>query len=624
MAPARIVASLALAGGLAAGASARGQESPAPPSFADAVTVTATRHEVPWGSSGRFVEVLTGEEIEAYGVRSVPELLQLFPGVDVRRRGVYGVQADLSVRGGSFEQVLVLVDGVPVNDPQTGHHTLDLPVPVAAIDRVEVLYGPGSALYGANAAGGVVQIFTKAKAGAGAGAAAKEGGPARSPHAGVEAFAGQHSLAGAVAQASAEVGRGSHRVTLERTESDGYREGLEFDQGSGFYRGSFRLPGAGASRLDLAAGASDRDFGAQNFYSTRFPSQLEFTAARFASAAWQGEAAGTVLHLQAAGRWHDDRFVLDRHDPGLLTNVHEDRSVDLQARASRETVLGTLDVGAGWLSEDLDSTNLGVRARERWGSFAALAGERGRWQWRTALHGDRVDGDWEVHPAAALSAAAGPGRLRGSVASAYRVPSFTELYYLDPVSAGNPDLQPEHAWTYEAGYDWVGPRSRAAATAFERRGRDLIDFVLAPGDDHFRAVNLRQVTTRGVELVAARRLGAATVTASYAWLDSYGSEPAGDSAYVFDYLEHRALLRAHGTGPWALSWGASLGYSDRYQADDWVRLDARVARRLPRRWPGGAEVFVEGTNLTDERYVEQGAVEMPGRWLVAGFRLGRF
>jgi vitamin B12 transporter len=618
---------------------------PAQESFSDTVTVTATRVAVPWGESGRSVEVLTGDEIEAHGVRSVPELLQLFPGLDVRRRGVHGVQADLSIRGGSFEQVLVLVDGVPVNNPQTGHHTLDLPVPVDAIERVEVLYGPGSALYGANAAGGVVQIFTKD------GAAEREGGESGGVEAedsievdgSAELFAGENSLSGgsavvgwvfgnrgsdggALPPREGRKGRGwrggqvSHRLTLERSESDGYREGLELEQGSGFYRGVIPL-GDSHTALDLSAGVSERDFGAQSFYSTRFPNQLELTEARFASAAMRTEVAGTRVHAHAAGRWHDDTFILERSDPSLLTNVHEDRSLDLQVRAVRDTAAGTLEVGTGWLSEDLDSTNLGLRDRERWGSFAGLTGgvgERGRVLWRAALHADRVDGDWEVHPSAALSLSAGPGRVRVSAASAYRVPSFTELYYRDPTSAGNPDLEPERSWTYEAGYDWTGERSRASATLFRRDGSDLIDFVQAPGETLFVAVNLREVTTEGVELVAARKWGATTWTASYSWLDSYGDEPAGVSAYVFDYLEHRAVLRADGRATWDVRWGASLGWNDRYQNRDWLRLDARLAKRL-----GPVEVFAEGTNLTDERYVEQGAVEMPGRWLVGGVKVSR-
>jgi iron complex outermembrane receptor protein len=618
----------------AAGAKGSDAEGAGGTRFTDTVTVTATRVAVPWGESGRSVEVLTGDEIEAHGVRSVPELLQLFPGLDVRRRGVHGVQADLSVRGGSFEQLLVLVDGVPVNNPQTGHHTLDLPVPVEAIERVEVLYGPGSALYGANAAGGVVQIFTKAgeeardgrKGGAlRVGGSIEVGGSA-------ELFAGEHSLSGGTAVAALDAGSaGRHRVTVERSESDGYRDGLEFEQGSGFYRGVIPLgDGERGSSLDLAAGASERDFGAQNFYSTRFPNQLELTEARFASAAFRTEVGGTRVHAHAAGRWHDDTFILERSDPSLLTNVHEDRSVDLQVRAVRDTAAGTLELGTGWLSEDLDSTNLGLRDRERWGSFAGLTGgvgERGRLLWRAAVHADRVDGDWEVHPSAALSVAAGSmaggeGRVRVSAARAYRVPSFTELYYRDPTSAGNPELSPERSWTYEVGYDWSAERSRASVTLFRRDGSDLIDFVQAPGETLFVAVNLREVTTEGVELVAARKWGSTTWTASYAWLDSYGDEPAGVSAYVFDYLQNRALLRADGRAPWDLRWGASLGWSDRYQNKDWLRLDARLARRFAL---GGTalELFAEGTNLTDERYVEQGAVEMPGRWLVGGVKLTR-
>ncbi len=622
---------------LAAPALAQDEE----PSFADTVTVTATRTAVPWGESGRFVEVVTADEIEAHGVRSVPELLQLFPGLDVRRRGVHGVQADLSVRGGSFEQVLVLVDGVPVNNPQTGHHTLDLPVPVDAIERVEVLYGPGSALYGANAAGGVVQIFTKTGT-RDAGGDEEAGGADVGGT--VDLFAGENSLAGGSAAVDLDTAAaGRHRLTVERSESDGYREGLELEQGAGFYRGTIPLGSAerGAA-LDLAAGASERDFGAQNFYSTRFPNQLEFTEARFASAAYRTTVGATEVHAHAAGRWHDDTFILERSDPSLLTNVHEDRSTDLQVRAARPTGLGRMEVGTGRLSEDLDSTNLGVRDRERWGSFASLVGERGRFLWRGALHADRVEGDWEVHPSAALSVGVGPagsdaGRVRVAIASAYRVPSFTELYYSDPTSAGNPDLEPERSWTYEMGYDWAGERSRAAATLFQREGSDLIDFVQAPGETLFRAVNLRRVTTRGVELVAARRFGApggrgwgaTTWTASYAWLDAYGDEPAGASAYVFDYLEHRAVLRADGRAPWDLRWGASLGYNDRNLqdtderpgADDWLRLDARLARSFGA--AGRFEVYVEGTNLTDERYVEQGVVEMPGRWLVAGAKISR-
>lgn len=593
-----------------------------PSAFEETVTVTGTRIPVPLGESGRSVEVLTREEIEAHGVRSVPELLQLLPGLDVRRRGVYGVQADLSIRGSSFEQVLVLVDGVPVNNPQTGHHTLDLPVPMAAIERVEVLYGPGSALYGAGAAGGVVQIVTRGADGA----EAEEASGAGEASASVELLAGDNSLSGATGRAAWRSERaGDHRLSLERVESDGHRPGTEFDTGAAFYRGEL-------GPVRLFAGASDRDFGAQGFYSARFPDHVELTEARLAGAAWRGTLGEATVHARAAGRWHEDLFILDRNDPDLLTNHHEDRSLDLELRAVRETALGTLEAGTAWVSEDLDSTNLGDRERERWGSSAALVGAHRAWSWRGALQADRVEGSWEVHPALAVAYALGRdgsgGRLRASAGSAYRLPSFTELYYLDPATSGNAALEPEHSWTYELGYDRVGERHRVGMTVFRRDGRDLIDFVRAPGDALFRAVNLRRVTTDGVELVTARRLGTAdaseptgpTLTASYSYLDSRGSEPEGESRYVFDYLEHRAVLRAEGSGPAGLRWGASASYNRRHRGDSWVRIDARLSRSF-RALP--VELFVEVDNLTDERYVERAGVEMPGRWVVAGVRLGR-
>ena len=571
-----------------------------PEGFEERVTVTATRIPVKQGESGRHVEVLTADEIEAHGVRGIPELLQLFPGLDVRRRGVNGVQADLSIRGSSFEQVLVLVDGVPVNNPQTGHHTLDLPVPVAAIERVEVLYGPGSALHGANAAGGVVQIFTKT----GTARAARLGG-----------YFGDHGLLGFTGDVEwARSSAHRHSISLERSASDGHQPGTEFDLGAGWYRGSF-------GGLDLTAGASARDFGAKNFYTTRFPDQVESTAARFLSLGWAGAVRRNTLRAKAAVRRHEDVFVLDRFDPGLLTNEHEDGGIDLQFTVDRSVPGGALQTGIAWIGEQLESTNLGDRNRSRWGLFASHVGERARWTWRVAASADRVEDDWEVHPALAVSRRITHGQLRAAVASAYRLPSFTELYYTSPATAGNPDLRPEQSWTYELGYSWIRDRGRVSLTAFARRGRDLIDFVLAPEDVTYRASNLRAVNTEGVELVAARRFdrasgnGGLTATVSYTYLDSSGDEPAGRSAYVFDYLEDRALVRLESWGRRPLSWAATACYNARAEGDSYTVLDARLAHAFRR---GPVTVFLRGANLTDERYVERSAVEMPGRWIMAG------
>lgn len=574
-------------------------EQDAPPSFTQTMTVIATHAPVSLEDSGRHVEVITGEELEAQGVRSIPEALQLIPGLDVRRRGVWGMQADLSIRGSSFEQVLVLVDGMPVNNPQTGHHTLDLPIPISAIDHIEVLFGPGSALHGADASGGVVQIFTRQGMGRGVTA---------------DVFSGEHSLSGGRIDASLSK-KSAQRISIERAESSGYKKGTEFDRTSGWYTGRF-------GDLRVSAGASSHDFGAQDFYSTSFPNQLEFTDAALLNLRWSRTLGAGTWTVRTGARQHKDLFILDRHDPSLLTNRHRDNGYDLTTSYRTETALGVLDLGASAVREHLDSTNLGIRTRDRWGLYSSLVGDGQRLDWRLAVHADRVEGRTEVHPNIALSTPAGPGRLRVAASSAFRIPSFTELYYTSPASVGNPALRPEHTTSYELGYDWVQDDRRLSATAFLRRGSDLIDFVQSPGDIIFKARNLRRVNTNGLELSGARSIRLArarsfTVTTGYTWLHSSGDQPAGVSAYVFDYLEHRALLRGqvHGFGP--IDLGAAVSWNQRHGQKRYVRLDANLRLRPQgRSW----ELYVAGTNLGSVRYFEQGGIEMPRRWLTGGLR----
>lgn len=583
---------------------------PQRPRYDDTLTVTPSRTAVERSRSGRFVEVLTREQIERRGLHSLPELLQLIPGVDVRRRGVLGAQADVSLRGASFEQVLVLVDGVPMNDPQTGHHNMDLPVPVGAIERVEVLFGPAAAQWGADAAGGVIQIITRRDS-------------QRSLTA--EAYSGQNSLSGLSLSASlSSKPDRAQTVAFDRLETQGYKVGTELSSSSGWYRGVF---GAGANQhVDLSAGVSQRDFGAQSFYSTRFPNQRERTETGFLSTGWQRQAAHGQVWLRGAFRQHRDLFVLDRFDPGLLTNRHRARTLDVESGWRRKVAFGTWEIGAGLTQEALVSTNLGDRERTRWALRGSLSGERAAWSWQAALHLDRVESGrqstWEMHPNVALSRDLPIGRLRASVGTAYRIPSFTELYYLDPASAGSADLEPERSLSYELGWDWAKERQRVAVTLFERHGRDLIDFVLAPSDTLFRARNLRAVDTQGAELVWEHKLGSRTrpvgLTFSYAYLHASGDEPEGISGYVFDYLEHRALLRTEGSTPWRLEWAADLSWNERHQQDPYPRLDLSLGRRIG---DSPVHLFAQVTNVTDERYFEQGSVQMPGRWALGGVRV---
>ncbi len=126
----------------------------------DEVIIQENRIQIPFSKQSRNISLVDRNQIETSPARSLPEVLSFVPGVDIRQRGVSGVQADIGIRGGSFEQTLMLLNGIKLSDPQTGHHMMNIPVPLVNIDRVEVLKGPASRIFGQNAFTGAVNVIT--------------------------------------------------------------------------------------------------------------------------------------------------------------------------------------------------------------------------------------------------------------------------------------------------------------------------------------------------------------------------------------------------------------------------------------------------------------------------------
>ncbi len=127
----------------------------------DPVTITATLHPENASATGRNIVVIKGDQFSKLPINSVDELLRYVPGLEVQMRGPMGSQSDIVLRGGTFQQVLVILDGIRLNDPNTGHFNSYIPIAPAEIERIEVLKGASSAIYGSEAVGGVIQIITK-------------------------------------------------------------------------------------------------------------------------------------------------------------------------------------------------------------------------------------------------------------------------------------------------------------------------------------------------------------------------------------------------------------------------------------------------------------------------------
>ncbi len=566
-----------------------------------ALEVTAASR-LPEGSRSRAAEVLGRVELERLPVRTVSEALRWAVGVDLQPRS--GAQADVSLRGSSFEQVLVLVDGVPMSDAQTGHFDLDLTVPLEMVERIEVVRGPASSVYGADAMGGVINVVTRKDADAFRGSVRAEGG----------SFG---SFAGSVT-AVAPLGEGWRvAASAERDESDGHRDGV--DHAITLAHANVGGPVAGG-RLLLSGGWAARDFGADGFYAP-FPSYEE-TRSRLVSAGWRGPLAGAELDVRAFARAHDDDFVLRRGDPAFYRNVHEATQRGAEATLRFGGARGlAVALGGQVVRDDLESTNLGDRTEDRGGAHveAAFLGEGGQVRAGLRVEGRDGFGTW-VAPSASGSVDLTPGlRMRAGVGRSYRTPTFTERYYEDPANVGRADLDSESAWSVDAGLDWA-PAGAAVvrATVFRRHAEDLIDWarpVGAPAEDPWETRNVESATFTGLELDVDRvRMGALTLEGSATFLTLDTEEASGfESKVALRPLNRNAMLGAR----------YDLGFAAVWARHRWLRREggeayrlADVGARAPARW--GGEVWVEVTNLSDEEYPDITGLVAPGR----AFRIG--
>lgn len=605
-----------------AGADARVQQAgadttPEPRYELDTLRVeAASRTEEGKGGEGRSVEVLTRDEIRAIPARDVGDLLRWLTGVEVRDRSA--AQADLSIRGSSFEQVVVLVDGVRRNDPQTGHFTMNLTVPLEQIRRIEVVRGPASALYGADALGGVVNIVTED---AGGGEASSGASLER-----VRAEGGGFGQAGVGVTGRARAGEVGLTGGAEFRRSDGHRPGTDSRIGKARLRSSAPV---GGGRLKTDVGFALRDFGANGFFSS-FDSYEE-TRTVTASAGWEPDpsASGVRIEPRLDFRLHDDDFVLVRDDPSLFRNLHTNWQVggEVVARGSPGDVV-SLAGGVEAYQDLLESNNLGSQSESRGAAFAEVtAGEPGELVATVGLRGDwhEVYG-FEPSPSASVAVWPVPAlKLRASGGRSFRTPSWIERFLDSPANVGRPGLEPEVAWSGEAGAELAaGSGVLLSAVAFVREAEDLIDWSKPEGAGEevpWRTRNVESATFRGLEFgVRARSVAGFRVDAALELLSLDTRETEG-------FVSKRALRplteKARVTVSRRLLGDVSVAARGlrarrRGGGDAFHRLDLRTAYRV-----GGLRVVLEGTNVTDESYPDITGRRAPGRALLVGLEWGR-
>jgi iron complex outermembrane receptor protein len=569
------------------------------------VVVTATRIPSGLSAASRSVVVLDRDDIDRAPVHSVPDLLGAICGLDLRRRGPFGIQAEASIRGSSHEQTLVLVDGIKVTDPQTGHHNLDLPLTLHDVERVEVLKGHGSRLYGPNAVGGVINIITTTER----------------REATLSAAGGEYGYADGSLSISYPFGTSRHHLSLSKARSDGYREDTDFDTSTVFYRTGLAME---SREISFTFGQTKKEFGADSFYSNLFPNEWEETKTRFVSS--QGMVANDFISVSSKLFWrrHEDDFLLDRSRPAWFRNQHSTDAYGLELQSTiAETGWGSFAFGGELLHDSIESTNLGDHSRNSGGLFLEYSLQTERLGLVPGLNIHRyANWGWRIWPGIDVSyRLAEDIRLYGSVGRSFRIPSYTELYYTSPANKGNPELHIEKAWSYEAGLSFrFRPGLRGTVSVFARRGRDLIDWVRPESTDPWEAENISSVDTYGLEagltISPQVRRFLSQMHVSYAFLDSDKEIGTLQSKYVLDYLRHQLILGVMHEFPWQIQGNWTLHWKDRTNEESYVFMDVKIRKSY--RW---VEFFLQATNLLNTGYSEVGGVPMPGRWITAGVRL---
>ena len=563
------------------------------------MVVTGTFEPMSLEEIDRAIRVLPARS-HSLVLNTLVDLLKLDPSLDLAERAPGGVQGDLSIRGAGFGQTLVLLNGMRLNDPQSGHHNMDIPVPLESVDRVEVLRGSGSTLYGADAVGGVVNIITE---------------PPQVTEFRLRTAFGSDGINQQRAALGIAGRKLSEQVSFSRDFSSGFMPDRDY-RNLQFASVTRLATDFGNGSLNLAY--MDHPFGADQFYGNF--NSWEDTKTWFAGVQ---QALGAKTSASFSFRRHSDLFVLYRDRPDVFANHHSDESYQLAVRRREEmSTSTTLYYGVEGFHESIASNNLGGHARSRAAGYAAADFRALK---RFSLTISAREEIYRSFSAAFTPTVAGGvwlsprWKLRASTSRAFRIPSYTDLYYHDPGNVGNPALRPESAWTYETGLDWVpSARLRGDLTLFERRETDGIDYYRTSATDIWRALNIQNLNFKGWE-ASLRWTPSPTHTLDFRYTALHGTQDtiaAGFTKYTFNYPTGSGVFAWQITPRGNFVLRTRVGVLRR-QARPWYPL-WDIYMGLPHR---KLHPYLEVGNAANTSYQSVPGLAMPGRTIVGGVEL---
>ena len=601
----------------------------------DEVVVTGSRAPLTALQSAKIVSVITRDDIQRAPAESINDILKLATGVDVRQRGGFGVQTDISINGGTFDQITILLNGVNISSPQTGHNAADFPVSLSDIERIEILEGASARVFGSSAFNGAINIVTRHD---------------DSSNVRLSAEGGSFGSFGGDASLNLATGSLNQKISGGYTQSDGGTKNSDFRRRRIYYMGAF------ASRYaDIAwqGGVSSQDFGASTFYSSRFDNQYETTRRFLASVSANVRPfADGRLVVAPSLYWHRDidHYQLTRNMEGAKNgeNFHRMDVYGAALNAHVSWLLGKTAAGIDIRKEHILSTAYGSPLDEtEWKDIHGSSrhydhlGERtntslfvehnviaGPLTVSAGMLANRntgLDSKFRLYPGIDISyRPTEKWKVYASWNKALRVPTFTDLYTSNSAQQGDIGLKPEKNSTFKLGTRFRTRGVEAVVSGFYSKGSDIIDWVYESADSKkYHALNIGKLDNMGysteVTLHPEEWTGHSIITrikAGYAFIHQTHDtdRPIYGSLYALEYLRHKATLQVdhriwrHLSASWTVRWQQRMNHYSPY-----TKVDCRISWNAP-----SYSLYLKADNITCHRYYDLGGVLQPGLWIMAG------
>ena len=538
------------------------------------------------------------------------DLLQQVSGIDIRRRGVPGTQADLYIRGGGFDQTLLLIDGMKMDDIQTGHHTLNLLLPIQLIERIEIIKGPASRIFGQNAFNGAINIVTKSL-----------------PKLDKKQFEmlvsnptfGSFKQFGFLINSRLSLKeKFNAQLTFSRSKSDGYRYNTDYSNDFFFFKSEIKTQ---KNPIIITSGFTEKKFGANGFYaSPSATDQYEETQASFLGISTLLGSEKFLVRPKLYWRRGQDEYIYIRNNPSVYRNLHKTNKIYLDFSFSKLFESSRLNFGIDLSNSSISSNNLGDHNR-----------------FTTSLYADYTfktkDNKLSFSPGLSISNFSDmsthffPGidvgfdvnekiNLYANYGKTYRIPTYTDLYYSDRNTIGNPDLNPEHAITNEIGIKYSNENIDVSSSFFTRKSSNIIDYVKQSEQDKWEATNIRNLDTNGFDLSFLYNISlynSLRIGYTYLFDKSYVSQ-VNYSRYAINSLRHQLNTRL------ALKYSNKITHTlisrfgERSNKVSHIVYDSNLKYQLSE----NSYFFINVNNIFNEEYYETNLVPMPGRNFLIG------